>query len=159
MLRKNRACLIQGATGQCGKVGALVLLSVSLAACSADVGRFDFASVGSPTESGRSGPTPSEPLRRNAGIPVETGNTYQRPPSGIDRTPAGGSNEPAVRMSGLPDPVSSEPARPASRARGGSASTAHAISIPIARCSVGSAFTAPFPACPISRSSPARIRW
>ena len=117
MLRKNRACLIQGATSHRGKVGALLALSVSLAACSADVGRFDFASVGSPAASGRSAPTPSEPLRRNAGIPVETENTYQRPPSGIDRTPAGGgSQEPAVRMSGLPDPVSSEPARPASRA-------------------------------------------
>ena len=109
MLRKKSACLIQGATSHSGRAGALVLLSVSLAACSADVGRFDFASVGSPTESGRSAPSPSEPLRRNAGIPVEPENTYQRPPTGVDRTPAGGTREPAVRMSGLPDPVSSEP--------------------------------------------------
>ncbi len=117
MLRKYRACLMQSATSQTGMVSALLLLSVTFGGCSADVGRFDFASVNATSDQGRSAPTPSEPLRRNAGIPVDTEQTYQRPPDGIDRTPPGGAREPAVRMSGLPDPVSTEPqARAAPRA-------------------------------------------
>ena len=109
MLRKNRACLMQSASSRTGLAGALLLLTFALGGCSADVGRFDFASVNSTSEPGSRGPTPSEPLRRNAGIPVDQDTSYQRPPSGIDRTPPGGTREPAVRMSGLPDPVSPEP--------------------------------------------------
>ena len=126
MLRKYRACLMQSATGHNGMVSALLLLSVTFGGCSADVGRFDFASVNSPGEQGRSGPTPSEPLRRNAGIPVDNADqTYQRPPGGVDRTPPGGTREPAVRMSGLPDPVSTEPqARPAMAAAPRASATA-----------------------------------
>ena len=116
MLRKSRACLIQGATGRFGMVSALALFAASLAGCSADVGRFDFGSVGSSSDTGRTAPTPSEPLRRNAGIPVDPETPrdggYQRPPNGYDRTPAGGVREPAVRMSGLPEPTSREPLAP-----------------------------------------------
>ena len=127
MLRKNRACLIRGAAGHNGMVGAFMLMSVSLGACSADVGRFDFASVGSPSESGRSALTPSEPLRRNAGIPVDSDSTYQRPPTGVDRAPAGGSREPAVRMSGLPDPASETPPAKAAPRAGTPTSTGRQI--------------------------------
>ena len=112
MLRKTSASLIQSATSHSSMVSALLLLSVTLGGCSADVGRFDFSSVGSTGDSGsRSALTPSEPLRRNAGIPVDTqteGRNY-RPPSGVDRTPVGGQREPEIRMSSLPDTPSREP--------------------------------------------------
>ena len=117
MLRKTNASLIQGATSQSGMVSALLLLSVSIGGCSADVGRFDFSSVGSTSDSGgRSALTPGEPLRRNAGIPVDTQTPggSNRPPSGSDRTPVGGQREPEIRMSSLPDAPSREPqTRPA----------------------------------------------
>ncbi len=113
MLRKTSACLIQGATSHAGLGSALVLLSIALGGCSADVGRFDFSSMGSTSDPGRGGLTPSEPLRRNAGIPVDTqtqGGTYQRPPGGVDRTPPGGQREPEIKMSALPETPGREPA-------------------------------------------------
>lgn len=149
MLRKNRVCLMPSATsfsgmGHSGMVSALVLLSVTFGGCSADVGRFDFASVNATSDRGRAGPTPSEPLRRNAGIPVEPETNYQRPPSGIDRTPPGGTREPAVRMAGLPDPVPSEPqSRPTQTPRANTSAGA-----PAAGRQIPTAAATPAPAKP-----------
>lgn len=96
----------------------LTALAILMAGCSADVGRFDLSSGVGATEKSRTAnlPMPSEPLRRNAGIPVDDEGTGAER-GGFDRTPTGGAYTPPrdgpVRMSGLPDPVSREPmARP-----------------------------------------------
>lgn len=90
----------------------IATLAVVLSGCSADVGRFDLNSgLGANDKPTRTAsiPTPSEPLRRNAGIPVDN-DTY-----GADRGAAGGAYVPPpprdqpVQMSGLPDTA----ARPA----------------------------------------------
>ncbi|MFM9942319.1 MAG: peptidoglycan DD-metalloendopeptidase family protein [Hyphomicrobiaceae bacterium] len=102
-------------------------MTVSLAGCSTDIGRFESQGVAYNGDNARTAvagaPTPSEPIRRNnAGIPVESDPGYDRPAGGAPYTPPPGAREPAVRLSGLPDPVARpEPGTtappPAARAR------------------------------------------
>ena len=117
MLRKLNACQERGCHGRIGAVGALVGVSILIAGCSADLGRFDLSGSGaaSAPRSTAALPMPSEPLRRNAGIPVETESAYgdggaARPaPYGGVAPPPMAAREAPVRMSGLPEPVSREP--------------------------------------------------
>ncbi len=125
MLRKSSVLRVMYATGRTGPVASAVLLSALMAGCSADVGRFDLSSgVGSRDRTSTASlPTPSEPLRRNAGIPVDN-DTYANASDqrGYDRTPAGGTfdrgatppRDQPIRMAGLPEPAFREPVgRPA----------------------------------------------
>ncbi len=96
----------------------IATIGVVLSGCSADVGRFDLNSgLGASDKPTRTAsiPTPSEPLRRNAGIPVDN-DTY-----GADRGPADGAYAPPpprdqpLQMSGLPDPAARQAPMQSSR--------------------------------------------
>ncbi len=78
--------------------GAFLLSCTALAGCSADLGRFiDSPSVGLSDTA----PIPSEPVRRNAGGPVEQGNWDSSGPRNGDALPP-----PAPRQALMPPPAS-----------------------------------------------------
>lgn len=85
MLRSKRICRLQSVCGLYGLAGVVLLLALTAGGCSADLGRFDFPSAGfAPDGSGSTSaiPMPSEPVRRNAGIPPDDRYAYDRPPQG-----------------------------------------------------------------------------
>ena len=80
-----------------------VALTVGMAGCSADLGRFDLTSTGSAPTRTASAPIPSESVRRYAGasdVVPENDLAASRPGT---MPPLSQRNEP-VRMSGLPEP-------------------------------------------------------
>jgi murein DD-endopeptidase MepM/ murein hydrolase activator NlpD len=93
MLRSDRRHHVWVPRARAAAAAALIAAAVSLAGCSADISRFGSSGLTLNGDDTRTGalPVPSEPVRRNAGIPVDT----ETPPA----------REPAARQSGLPDPA------------------------------------------------------
>ena len=156
MLRKARVIQMGRACGRKVAAGALVAFSVSMAGCSADLGRFSFSKPSDPDvapQATASLPQPSEPLRRNAGIPVDTETGYRdngsgRPaPYGGVAPPQSPSREPPVRLSGLPEPTVREPAAKSPPAVRPAAAPAGGRQVPTATA-VAPAATAAAPAAP-----------
>ena len=101
MLRAMRRCQPSGAVVRRSALASIVLATASLAGCSADISRFGPSlSLNDPPR--QSSPMPAEPMRRGVGAPVETEPGYDRQPAPAPLVPP--PREPAVRMSGLPDP-------------------------------------------------------
>lgn len=100
------------------RMGAAIVLAVGVAGCSADLGRFDFSSTAG-GESARSGPLPSETVRRGAGL-RDRNEGYPPQTGAIDPAPLGPPppmrGEPQVRMPGPSEVAGSEPPRQPSRA-------------------------------------------
>ncbi len=117
--RSHRSIRLRGPSRSIGAICALAVLS---SGCSAGLGRFDFPTASYNGDRTASLPTPSEPLRRNAGIPPSADPLPgdATPPAAYgapDRAQPFASREPAVRMSGLPEPGSPASSLPPSSGR------------------------------------------
>jgi murein DD-endopeptidase MepM/ murein hydrolase activator NlpD len=124
MLRSKRTCRLQSVCGLNGLAGVVLLLALTAGGCSADLGRFDFPSAGfAPDGPGSTSaiPTPSEPVRRNAGIPPDDRYAYDRPPQ--DRRPE------APRGDAVYGSVTSDP-EPAYGGRSGASQGERLASLP-----------------------------
>lgn len=119
MSRRIHACVTLNGVGRAGAATALMAAVVGMAGCSADVGRFDLAGDSNRVATA-SIPTPSEPVRRNGLGASEPASPVLSQPLASDRLPPPSTaREPAIRMSGLPEAASREPAsRPAQRVAG-----------------------------------------
>ncbi len=113
MLRTVRVLLSEMTQRQTVRAGALLLLTSSIAGCSADIGRLDFSGIG-PGESRTSTasvPLPSAPMRRNVGAPIDTIDEDAGPPPRpyYGRDPATGraesSRQPSGRTAGFSEPT------------------------------------------------------
>ncbi|MEZ5852048.1 MAG: LysM peptidoglycan-binding domain-containing protein [Hyphomicrobiaceae bacterium] len=104
MLRTVRVFMSPLVHKQSARLGALLLLTSSIAGCSADIGRFDLTSVGANESrtTTASVPLPAEPMRRNVGAPVDNSdNEPASPPRPYyGRDPVTGRAE---RTYGAPD--------------------------------------------------------
>jgi murein DD-endopeptidase MepM/ murein hydrolase activator NlpD len=85
MLRSKRIRGLRSVCGLNGPAGVILLLALTAGGCSADLGRFDFPSAGYAPDGGGSTsalPTPSEPMRRGAGLAPDDRYGYDRPAQG-----------------------------------------------------------------------------
>ncbi len=103
MLRSMRIRTLPDACGLSGPAGVIMLLALLAGGCSADLARFDFPSAGYAPDGSRGSstnsiPIPSEPVRRNAGIPPDTGPSYESGP--IDGYDGRGRNAPPMAGQG-----------------------------------------------------------
>jgi murein DD-endopeptidase MepM/ murein hydrolase activator NlpD len=89
MLRSQRIRGFAGAIRRSGLIGAGLICALASAGCSADLNRFSYPTSAGYSADGVGAPVPSQPVRRNAGIPVDQGADYGRPGGRYDAAPGG----------------------------------------------------------------------
>ena len=85
MLCSERIGRLHDVCGPMRSAGVALLLALTAGGCSADLGRFDFPSAGfAPDGTGSTSaiPTPSEPMRRGAGLQPDDRYAYDTAPQG-----------------------------------------------------------------------------